>query len=227
MGLSRAARVGVCDSIVKDLSFAKLGEVTISSSFTALAIDGNQGTTARGYRAEPLAKGTGTQMTRYDRRDRRQPATSAARRGALSHLHRHRAGEGPVSPRGLDAAGWVSQKDITVWCGNDYLGMGQHPEVLAAMHEALDATGRRVGRNAEHQRHHSLAQARWRRSWPTCTGKEAALVFTSAYIANDATLSTLRVLFPGLIIYSDALNHASMIEGDPARRWREADLPAQ
>ncbi|MGA0539029.1 5-aminolevulinate synthase [Neotabrizicola sp. VNH66] len=105
-----------------------------------------------------------------------------------------------------------TQRDITVWCGNDYLGMGQNPVVLEAMHEALEATGAGSGgtRNISGT---TIYHKRLEAEIADLHGKDAALVFSSAYIANDATLSTLRVIFPGLIIYSDALNHASMIEG--------------
>ncbi|MEM1374531.1 MAG: 5-aminolevulinate synthase [Pseudomonadota bacterium] len=139
---------------------------------------------------------------------------------ALSRLHdegRYRTFIDIERKRGnYPRATWVrpdgTQSDITVWCGNDYLGMGQHPAVLEAMHEALDATGAGSGgtRNISGT---TVYHKELESELADLHGKEASLLFTSAYIANDATLSTLPRLFPGLIIYSDALNHASMIEG--------------
>ena len=120
-----------------------------------------------------------------------------------------------------------TSQDIVVWCSNDYLGMAQHPDVLAAMHDAIDTCGAGSGgtRNISGTTvHHNALEA----EIADLHGKEAALLFTSAYIANDTTLSTLRKLLPGLIIYSDTLNHASMIEGvrragGEKRIWRHSD----
>src|ERR1035437_6080297 len=112
-------------------------------------------------------------------------------------------------------ATWTSpegERDVTVWCSNDYLGQGQNPEVIEAMHAAIDAVGTGSGgtRNISGTTHHHV---QLEAELADLHGKEAALLFTSGYVSNEATLETLQKILPGLVIFSDALNHASMIAG--------------
>ncbi len=126
----------------------------------------------------------------------------------FANLKRH-AGQFP-------RATWIredgTEQDVTVWCSNDYLGQGQNPVVLEAMHKAIDEVGSGSGgtRNISGTTfYHNQLEA----ELADLHQKPAALVFTSGYVANEATLTTLYKILPGLIIFSDALNHASMIAG--------------
>ena len=118
--------------------------------------------------------------------------------GAFPRARLHREGQAP--------------RDVTVWCSNDYLAMGQHPTVVDAMRRAIDAQGSGAGGTRNISGTNTL-HAALERELAALHLKEAALIFTSGYVANETTLQTLGALLPGCELYSDALNHASMIAG--------------
>ncbi|MEL6541135.1 MAG: 5-aminolevulinate synthase [Pseudomonadota bacterium] len=142
----------------------------------------------------------------------------------FTDIKRHR-GKFPHATRFLDGE---DTQAVTVWCSNDYLGMGQHPAVLEAMHNTLDECGAGAGgtRNISGTNHYHVELEA---ELADLHGKESALLFTSGYVSNWAGIGTLANKIPGCVVFSDALNHASMIEGvrhsrAPYKIWKHNDV---
>ncbi|MCI4664096.1 MAG: 5-aminolevulinate synthase [Neomegalonema sp.] len=167
-------------------------------------------------------------MTAYDKvlKQRISELHSEGRYRVFADLKR-RCGAFPAA----EHFGDEENSDVVVWCSNDYLGMGQHPKVLAAMHEAIDSVGAGSGgtRNIAGTTHYHVELEQ---ELADLHNKEAALLFTSAFNANEAAISTLvKLLGPETVIFSDSKNHASMIAGirngrGPKHVWPNNDIDA-
>ena len=150
-------------------------------------------------------------------------------RAALSGLRRPRTRRGAIPDCAVAAGRGEEQREVTIWCSNDYLGMGGHPKVRDAAIAAVAAARRGRGRHPQHFRARITGSSSLRTELADLHGKEAALVFTSGWVSNLAGISTIASLMPDCLILSDALNHNSMIEG--VRRsgcekkvWRHNDV---